>query len=81
MTKQGGCFKRPNFIMGNHNRNIVRRMLVLKFQELVVVQGLVGGAAWDCWCKTGSHWESGLVVTGAGLVVAVVGLVAAGAEK
>ena len=47
MTKQGGCFERPHFIMANRNRNIVRRMPVRKIQELVVSAGT------RRWCRTG----------------------------
>ena len=47
MTKQDGYFERPNFIMANRNRNIVRRTPVRKIQELVV------GAGSSRWCRTG----------------------------
>ena len=55
MTKQGGCFERPNFIMANRNRNIVRQQVAVA-RRWSLMQDLVAGAELDCWCKTGGHW-------------------------
>ena len=79
MTKQGCCFERPNFIMANSNRNIIR-WTVAAAGRWLLVQDLVAGAGLDFWCKTASCCCR-KVIAGAGLVAAGAGLVAAGAGR
>ena len=84
MKKQGSCFERPDFIMGNRNRKSVRRTIT-EAGWWSLEQDLVARAGLDSWYKISIRWIDGRWCrTGfrwCRKMVAGLGLVSAGARR